>query len=266
VSVGQQSSGYVLVNLVTRARYPRFDLRKRGGWDMRILISIFGVSALLIMAPLEATAADMATKAPPPTPIPAPAWTWAGYYTGGHVGGAWGDLQVNDYNEVPGIFSNEPSGVFGGLQFGYNFQWGQFIYGVEVDTGGMDLNKAADQPGTNSLIQSVIKGGFYGDITSRFGYAWNSSLIYVKGGYAYYNDRVHVVDAGDPSVTNESNQSGWTIGGGFEQMISPNWSWKLEYQYFDFGGVLTILPSDGDIYNNKLAVQSVKVGINYHFR
>jgi outer membrane immunogenic protein len=234
----------------------------------RIVLCVFGMSALLIMAPLEATkAADMATKAPPLafTP-PTPTWTWAGPYIGAHVGGAWGDLAVNDYNEFPGTFSNKPSGVIGGGQFGYNFQWGRFVYGVEVDTGGMDLNKTVTQPGTSPPIQSVIKGGFYGDVTSRLGYAWDSSLLYVKGGYAYYNDRVHAIDVGDPAVTNEANQSGWTIGAGFEQMIGPNWSWKLEYQYFDLGSALVIMPSDGDEYNNKLTAQSVKVGINYHFR
>jgi outer membrane immunogenic protein len=241
-------------------------------------IGVFGISALLFLAPplSAAMAADIAAKAPPPAlaPAPAPVLTWAGYYTGAHIGAAWGDLEVTAFNPDSGAastFSNKPVGVFGGWQFGYNFQWGQWLYGVEVDSGGMDLNKTATSPG-NSLIQSVIKPGFYGDVTSRLGYVWNSpllwgnsSLLYVKGGFAYYNDRVHVVDLPE-GATNQANQTGWTIGGGFEQMINPNWSWKLEYQYFTFGSVLVILPSDGDGFNNKLTVQTVKVGINYHFR
>jgi outer membrane immunogenic protein len=235
-------------------------------------IGLFAVSALLIALPLGASqAADLAAKAAPLAPAPAPLPSWTGYYTGAHIGGAWGNLEVQDFNENPGTFSNRPSGVFGGLQFGYNFQWTQWLYGVEVDTGGMDLDKTTTEPNSSGEIQSVIKAGFYGDITSRLGYVWNSpflwgnsSLLYVKGGIAYYNGNVHVVDVPE-GATNETNHTGWTIGGGFEQMINPNWSWKLEYQYFTFGNRMVILPADGDAYNNKLTVNTVKLGINYHF-
>ena len=55
----------------------------------RILLSIIGISGLLIAAPLStASAADMALKAPPPPP--APIFSWTGFYVGAQVGGAWG--------------------------------------------------------------------------------------------------------------------------------------------------------------------------------
>ena len=52
-------------------------------------------------------------------------------------------------------------------------------------------------------------------------------------------------------------------------MFAPNWSAKVEYDYFDFGSKTTALVSPaglvGDIISSNLTVDTVKAGINYHF-
>ena len=52
-------------------------------------------------------------------------------------------------------------------------------------------------------------------------------------------------------------------------MFAPNWSAKIEYDYYDFGSKTTSLFSPagvlGDTINSKLTLNTVKAGINNHF-
>ncbi len=228
-----------------------------GRFECALLAAVAAIGFVSI-----ASAADLPTKAP----AYVPPYNWTGFYVGAHIGGAWSKLGVNDYDEfVGGNFSNDSSGIFGGGQLGYNFQSGQFVFGVEVDLGAMGLRNSSFEPGTGNIIQSNKSSGFYADVTGRLGYAWDRSLLYAKGGYAFYRANINVDDIGE-AISNSKNVNGWTLGGGFEQMISNTpWSWKLEYQYFDFGTVRVVMPTDGDRFDNKLTVQTVKVGLNYKF-
>ncbi len=88
-------------------------------------------SAALLTSP--AFAADLPVKAPAPPPI---AWSWAGFYIGGHGGYGW---KRNDFAEV--IQTNplltlggiDSSGWVAGGQAGYNWQFGRWVAGLEVD-------------------------------------------------------------------------------------------------------------------------------------
>ena len=120
-----------------------------------------------------------------PVYVPAPLWT--GFYAGGHIGAAWENFSFNSrqfdddcwgkdiyarrssvalsapYDHC-GYDSNHPrnpavlnpdhrsdADAFGGVQFGYNFQSpGAFVYGIEVDLGGMSLNGNGRASGSTS--------------------------------------------------------------------------------------------------------------------
>ena len=41
--------------------------------------------------------------------------------------------------------------------------------------------------------------------------------------------------AASPAFTATGNRRGLTVGGGLEYMFAPNWSAKVEYQYYNFG-------------------------------
>jgi outer membrane immunogenic protein len=224
----------------------------------------FALTGVAAMAP--ANAADLAVKAPvykaPPMVYP----SWAGFYIGGHVGGAWGTTDVTDFDEVIGKFKNNSSGAFGGGTIGYNFQTGNWVYGAEVDLGAMGLSHSTTQPGT-TVIVSHIDSSFYMDATARLGYAYDKALFYAKGGYAFFDGPVSITDIPETTVK-ASGLNGWTVGGGIEYKFAPAWSVKAEYQFFDFGtSGLNIVDSPvvTDHYDNKLTVQTVKAGVNYHF-
>ncbi|MGO9174392.1 MAG: outer membrane protein [Rhodomicrobium sp.] len=204
----------------------------------------------------------------------APAVSWAGFYVGAHVGGAWGSdaATVNDANPVDTThpFSLDANGVFGGGQLGYNLQRGNIVFGIEADLGGMDLSGSA----LNSKIVNIIpfrtnaSGGFYGDVTGRLGYAFGPVLVYGKGGFAYFDGsaKVHVTDNASIPETAASGFTGWTAGGGVEYSLTPAWSVKAEYLHFDFGNEqsATNINAECCSYDHHLTVDTVKAGVNYH--
>jgi outer membrane immunogenic protein len=211
-----------------------------------------------------AQAADLNGGSMKDAPAYVPGVNWSGFYLGGHAGGAWSDNKTTSYDEEPTVtsFANSTSGVFGGAQLGYNVQRGNFVFGAEVDLGGMDLNHATAQA-IDPFIVAKIAPGFYADVTGRLGLAVDRMLIYGKGGYAYYGGSLSVTDIGEatPKVT---GLDGWTVGGGLEYSINPAWSAKVEYQYFDFGKERLVMSTDGDRYDREFTVNTVKVGLNYH--
>ena len=77
-------------------------------------------------------------------------------------------------------------------------------------------------------------------MTGRLGYAVDRSLLYVKGGAAWTRGKVDMFvnqnNVGVFTSTNNFATSGWTVGGGIEYALMPNWSAKLEYDYLNFGG------------------------------
>ena len=108
----------------------------------RILIA--GVLALT--AGGQALAADLPQPGPPPprapatyVPVPAPVFTWTGIYLGINGGYAFGDSNWSIPGLVPtGNFSTD--GFLVGGTVGGNYQWGQFVLGIEGDWDWQDLN------------------------------------------------------------------------------------------------------------------------------
>jgi outer membrane immunogenic protein len=228
-------------------------------------VGFLAVALTSVAAFTTANAADLAVKAPVyKAPVAYP--IWAGLYIGGHIGGAWSSLDVNAFDEDGNTFKNNTSGVFGGGTIGYNFQTGNWVYGAEVDLGAMGLSHSTTNP-VDATIVSKINSGFYADATARLGYAFDKTLVYAKGGYAFYDGSISNTDLRNPETSTVTGVSGWTVGGGVEYKIAPAWSVKAEYQFFNFGnsGLNIVDRRDVDHYDNKLTIQTVKGGINYHF-
>ena len=128
------------------------------------------LGALAVASVSQANAADMYAGGMKEAPAYIPPPMWTGFYLGGHIGAAWESFDFNQpsvrrrlhgqmwwhgllrqrrpsagwntYNPA-GLNPNRQSDgdAFGGVQFGYNFQSpGAFVYGIEVDLGGMSLN------------------------------------------------------------------------------------------------------------------------------
>ena len=224
---------------------------------------------------------------------------WSNQKTGRNV---WDDgyrsPRSNEYDPlVPfGGRNLNSTGAFGGGQLGYNWQTSNFVLGLEVDLGAVGNESRRghgltelDSTGTTITKTGAIaiktEGGFYGDVTGRLGYAWGPALLYGKGGFAWLDTTTKagarvvdgtIVDANGNSLpaetttksySHDATLDGWTVGGGVEYMLSPNWTMKVEYLHFDFNNAAENWVFDAhntwSLADKNLNVDSVKLGVNY---
>jgi outer membrane immunogenic protein len=228
---------------------------------MRKTLGLLGAT-MLFAGP--ALAADL-LKAPAMPMAPVSAWT--GFYIGGNVGYGWGDQAVNFSGAgligtlianglVASSLASGPSGAIGGVQAGYNWQTGSFVLGIEtdIDASGIAKSDSFTALGTTTRPDWFTSAdqalNFLGTVRGRLGFTMMPSLlVYGTGGFAYGGANVNttVTSATHGSLTtncpsfcgnptgSSSTLTGWTAGGGLEYMVTPNWSLKAEYLYFDLG-------------------------------
>ncbi|MGP0060642.1 MAG: carbohydrate porin [Beijerinckiaceae bacterium] len=225
----------------------------------RILLSVATLAAL---AAAPAVAADLEPMAPSPTN------TWGGFYLGGHAGYAFAtsnwtsDIGTPASGTVSLPSSDKQFGpIAAGYQFGYNYILsGGFLLGFETDLSFPDImgsTLSLADPGGPTRISDNIQ--IYGSARGRVGYTFDNWLVYGTGGFAYDRDRIND-DVGDEVFF---WRTGWTAGLGTEVRLTPNWSAKLEYSYYDFARTGIILPSTGQHYNSDLSLQMLQLGLNY---
>jgi len=203
--------------------------------------TIFGAGLAVALATVSAQAADLPRgQYRPYAPPPAMAvYSWMGPYLGANLGYQWGETTNNP---------TDPSGITGGLQAGYNWQTGQFVYGVEAD---IQLSGSED-----TFAPWKFSNPWFGTVRGRAGYAMNNVLFYATGGLAYGSIR------GEIGGLSENRTSlGWTAGVGVEVGLTQNWSAKIEYLYMDLTDrSFTVTGTDNGLEQNL-----VRFGVNYRF-
>ena len=215
--------------------------------------SLLGSVALLaICVSVTVRAADMPVKAP--SIVPSPPYNWSGFYLGANLGGAWtsGSLNIPGNNLYGGLTE-----FIGGVQLGYNFQVGHFLFGLEGDFDGATFaHPALPTPTLGSVSQNWI-----GTVAGRVGLVEDRWLIYGKfgGGWVQSNASLNF-----PGVTwqGSNTSSGWLAGVGVEYGFKPHWTIKLEYDQIMLGNwtsaTVPPIPLNRDL-------QMVKFGANYKF-
>lgn len=178
--------------------------------------------------------------------------TWSGPYAGVHAG--WGQAQAN-YTFGPGSgyfgpasggpFTDKPDGWLAGLQLGYNQQIGPLVLGLEAATSVgrlKSLSHARAFPANLVSADYDTRTDWIGAITPRIGLAANAWHIYAKGGAAAAQVssslRTESTGMGCPCIytfNEKAYYAGWTVGGGVEYALTPNWIFGVDYSYYDFG-------------------------------
>jgi outer membrane immunogenic protein len=244
-------------------------------------------AGLLLLGLAQPAAAD-GYEVPPPVVVP-PAFSWTGCYAGLHVGGAWASRDFTDpvqlvQDQISGApvttgvttVTPDESGWLLGGQIGCDYQFAShWVVGVEAAASAATLkgNTSATLPlGNPGERESVIaRSDFIPTFTGRLGYAWDSWLLYAKGGYAHTGDSYGIVGTFTGTAFNFQGldlRSGWTVGAGIEKALWGPWSLRVEYDYFDFG-TKNVLMTDNNLglsgtVATKQSVQSVRVGLNFH--
>jgi outer membrane immunogenic protein len=285
--------------------------------------------AALALTAGSALAADLPSrKGPPVLPPPPPPPLWTGLYVGANIGYNWsnsntittaaiagpcnpasgGGCALNpNYSLLSavgasGVINSEISGVIGGGQVGYNYQFNNFVGGLEVDFQGIGGGNqagvlAAVVPSQNfpaqphvSVSSATRSLSYIGTVRGRVGWlAMPTLLVYATGGFAFgeanlaYNVAQTCIGCAwtIPPLSTGSTSSvlpGWTAGAGLEWMFWPNWSAKVEYLYYDLGtarlntAIIGTNPANGPLFLSSFPQTSsrfngniVRVGLNYHF-
>ncbi len=259
--------------------------------------SLGAIALVVHVSFVPVAAADPATAppptappptAPPPTaePVTSPlpfmryGFPWAGFYAGGSAGGMWANDGITDLDGLnapldPSGFkySLKNAGAIGSGVAGYNFQYLQFVFGIEADLGGIVLNRTMAEPNTFAPlgVTNHLGSGFYSDVTARLGYAAGHTLVYAKTGWVFYSGAASVTNDGHfggGTAATGSYSGGLTVGGGVEYAFTQVWSVKLEYLHFEFGSKAATLvtPVQGRFgFPNDLAADAVTAGVSYHF-
>jgi outer membrane immunogenic protein len=210
----------------------------------------------------QASAADMGRpvyRTPPQPVYVAPVYNWTGFYAGANGGYGWGNT---NWSALGSNFDTS-GGLFGG-QLGYNWQFGQFVYGLEGDIDWSDIHG-------NSFVNAfagcagnvcTTRNNFLSTARGRVGYALDRWLPYVTGGLAVGN-----IETTTPFTTgvNQTN-AGWTIGAGLEYALAPNWTAKVEYLYVNLGSTSCGGACGFPLGNNiDFTTNVVRGGVNFHF-
>ena len=212
---------------------------------------------------------------PYPTTEVLPVHSRGGFYLGANLGGAWGRTtatDVNGFTQAGDYWSAAPSGFSGGVH--YNWQAGPVLYGLEGDLGELGLAGSATQGYIPFIYDTSTSTdmGFYLTLRGRLGVLFNQWLLYGTAGYIGADTTVSVVNACtfppcslSFNAQNESFRNGWTAGGGFETVLSGQWTVKVEYLFFDFGSVNVSGVVNHNAYTWNLDTDGslVRAGINY---
>ncbi|HET9412778.1 MAG TPA: outer membrane beta-barrel protein, partial [Pseudolabrys sp.] len=124
--------------------------------------------AIATAASGSAAAADLPRGPAPYYPPPPIAYNWTGPYAGLNLGYEWGKVTNN---------VTEPSGIAGGGQIGYNWQLGQFVFGLETD---IQASGADD-----TFAPYKFSNPWFGTLRGRAGFAINNVMLYGTAGLAY---------------------------------------------------------------------------------
>jgi outer membrane immunogenic protein len=208
----------------------------------KFLLATVALIAMGIAAP--ASAADLAARpyraAPMAAPIAIPMlYDWSGFYIGANGGYGW-SRQCLDITAVNGfafdpVFAegcrNAGGGIVGG-QVGYRWQAGTWVFGLEAQGDWANLRNERESllfPG-NTWKSNINALGLF---TGQVGYAWNATLLYVKGGAAVANQRFDIFDTATGIGIAQAERTRWggVVGVGLEFGFAPNWTAGIEYDF-----------------------------------
>ncbi len=279
---------------------------------MRFVRGLVGLA--MLASPLPALAADLSVMPVKAPVMMAAVPGWTGLYAGLSLGARWADSTWHTTclqegmpgNVCPGTFpnliaANNPAGFDSssariGIHLGYNWQIAHWIVGLEGDLAWADGKRqrrgipGAEDPtvaGSPGDDFSRIKHGMDGSFRARAGYLMTpATLVYVTGGVSFLDvdTAAHCGTAfpvgwcSPANVVSTSSKSelrtGWTIGGGLEWLVRPNWTLRTEYRYADYGSShVTLLQAPvAGVPNTDAVGADIKVrthtalfGVSYRF-
>jgi outer membrane immunogenic protein len=193
--------------------------------------SVFGAAVAAAMVACSAVGANAQSGG----------YVWQGPYVGGNLGYQSGAVSNNP---------TRPSGGEFGIQGGYSWQSGRFVFGTETD---MQVSGADDV-----FAPWKFSNPWFGTLRGRGGVTFNNILLYGTAGLAYGALRAQSTTTG---IVESKSSLGWAAGAGVEVGLASNWRARAEYLYID----LSDRPYSVTGANHGLATSLLRMGVNYRF-
>lgn len=189
--------------------------------------------------------------------------SWTGFYAGLFIGHAqvlteWSDPS---FNAVSGEF--EGKNMIGGVNAGFNWQNGRWIYGVEGDAAFMNI-KATSSTSICLCFPADTEISYLFTLRGRVGYLVTpDTLLFATGGVA-----IAPMKFGNFFLQTGSDVDiGPALGAGIEVQAFKDWTIKSEYLFTSFGsqeacGALLCL---GALYSDYIRIHTVRFALNRYF-
>lgn len=284
---------------------------------MQKILSSFAVALSVISCAASALADDLPRRTQTYQARSASGWT--GFYVGANGGYGWqstnasitpGDPNTAIVNagviNVPAVAKSfDTHGALGGVQLGYNWQFGtNWVAGIEADFDWSDIKGNASAPTTVAFGATPATFGlsqnveWFGTLRGRLGFLPSESLLlYGTGGLAYgrVNETANItllpgnsnsagnfnyeyacggIYGGPTCFAGSASRTsvGWTAGAGGEYKLTDRFTLKVEYLYVNLGSKSFAAPAivfanNPSIMNasSDAAFNVVRGGINYRF-
>ncbi len=191
---------------------------------------------------------------------------WSGFYVGGHLG--WGEAcfsqDPHSGETSDGVAKTDPSGLIGGMQGGYNWQWDSFVLGLESEFSATGWGDSALYPGNGSRA-AHNDVDWMATLRLRLGMPMDSALFYVTGGLAYAKASFIEVSPDGTFVTGNHEAIGGVVGLGADWRQNDNFSWRVEGLYYMFDDSERNFGTSTGNRDNFKNSWVVRLGCNYHF-
>jgi len=233
-----------------------------------------------------------------------PAAAYSGWYIGGNLGGVWGDNSLNAHaspgtatgptnpivippadqaliNAGGGGNSNK-TGFTGGVEGGYNYVAGNWLFGIETEFSALDVNESQQNnyqstlsPAVSYSITQRAKTNWMWTLRPRVGVISGPWLFYGTAGIASADIKVALnysdtrTPANVANTESSSTRTGWAGGLGGAYAFGPQWSVKGEWLYADFGSISTTASSSSGFVDvtseGKVRANIFRFGMDYRF-
>ena len=190
---------------------------------------------------------------------------WTGGYVGleGSAGGSFGSYTFGPTTVGGRPVSSFTSGdstrrsdqgrdattAVGGAFAGWNWQSGQYVYGIEANLDAANLKRPVPSTVAGFGYEavdppfSIIRGktDVYGSLRARLGYSFDRYLIYGAFGLTGANARVigsypDLAASGQAVARRDLSYLGFSLGAGVQYAITDRLALGIDYRYVDLGG------------------------------
>jgi len=271
---------------------------------MRKSSFLTGLAAIagVMMGIGTANAADLPLKAR--AMAPAPVFSWSGFYVGANFGGGWTTSDVglvsSDFFGPGGVGGPDGQatlnrdgsnrfrnfGLLGGLQAGYNWQAGSFLFGLEGSIDALHFDESFDtgirptpplSPGLGLYqFSGQSRTNWLATLGPRVGVISGPWLAYATGGGAFGDVALRTTSGpfagcGGCFVTTDTSQirTGWFAGLGAEYALNAYLTVKGEYIHADLGTLSYSdnlaaggFPTAAFAHSDKVTDDIIRVGFN----